>query len=414
MATEVATVLEKPAFSVVATMALAQFGLYVGLMAPVTVSLALKTQTIVGPDRAPSVNANVLAVAVLVAMVANPVFGRLSDRTMSRFGRRRPWIVGGAIAFLLSLGVVATAKSVPILLIGWCLAQMAASAIMAAVVATVVDQVPSRQRGSVSANLGAMQSLGVLGAAYVGEWFVDNMFALFVVPGVFALVVLVLYAVVLPDRQLPVRPPAADWRTLLRTFWVNPRQYPDFAWAWLSRLLLVLSVYLFVLFRFFYLQKEIGLSTREAAAAMSTGVLIFTVALMITAKLGGWLSDQLGRRKMFVVVATLVFAAGLAILAHASTVTGFYVAEVVLGVGYGVYVAVDSALVIAVLPSAAESAKDLGVMNIANALPQSLAAVLGSALLSVGAGDNYPVLLWSAGAIGVLAALTILPIRSVR
>lgn len=402
---------------VTVTMALAQFGLFVGLLAPVTVSLAIKTQTLVPADQAAAVNGNVLAVAALFALIGNPVFGRLSDLTMSRYGRRRPWMVGGAVVFVGAMLVVALATSVSVLLVGWCVAQLAGNAMLAALLATIADQVPPAQRASVAANVGVMQSLGILAAAYIAALFVDSIVALFVVPGVIALVLVVVFCAVLPDRQLTHRPEIGGWLALLRTFWVNPVRHPDFGWAWLSRFLVFLAYFLFISFRMFYLQQHVGLPAADAAGTLALGALVFTIALVITAKIGGWLSDRTGLRKIFVVVSILILAIAFALLGVTTTVPGFLLVEAVMGLGYGVYYAVDTALVVDVLPDRENAAKDLGVMNIANALPQSLAAALGGVLLAIGtdgASTNYVALFIGAGTIGMLGALAILPIRSVR
>ncbi|WP_284740450.1 MFS transporter [Amycolatopsis sp. RTGN1] len=402
---------------VVVTMAIAQFGLFVGLLAPVTVSLALKTQTLVPGDDAAAVNGNVLAAAALFALVGNPVFGRLSDLTTSRYGRRRPWMAGGAVVFVGAMLIVALAGSVPVMLIGWCLAQLAGNAILAPLLATIADQVPPQQRASVSANVGVMQNVGILAAAYIAAWFVDNMVALFVVPGVLALVLVGVFCAVVPDKPITERPETGGWLALLRTFWVNPVRYPDFGWAWLSRFLVFLAYFLFISFRIFYLQERIGLEPAHAASTLGLGALVFTIGLVITAKAGGWLSDRTGRRKVFVVVSILLLAIAFALLGVVTTIPGFLLVEAVMGIGYGVYWSVDTALTVDVLPDRENTAKDLGVMNIANALPQSLAAALGGILLVIGTGGpatNYTALFVGAGVIGVLGALAILPIRSVR
>lgn len=402
---------------VTTTMALAQFGLFVGLLAPVTVSLALKTQTIVPGDQAAAVNGNVLAVAALVALVANPVAGRLSDLTMSRFGRRRPWMLAGAIVFVAAMLIVAFAGSVGVLLAGWCLAQLAGNFVLAPLMATIADQVPGPQRGSVSANVGIMQNVGVLAAAFLASWFVDDMVALFLVPGVLMLVLVALYCVVLPDRPVTARPELGGWTDLLRTFWVDPRRHPDFAWAWLARFLVVLGFFLFINFRLFYLQHQISLSPADAASTLALGALVFTAVLVVTAKVGGWLSDRFARRKLFVIWSTVLLAVSSVLLGFVTTVPGFLWVEALIGFAFGVYTAVDTALVVDVLPDPDDAAKDLGVMNIANALPQSLAGAIGGLLLVIGTGGsatNYFALLVGSAVVGLLGALAIIPIRSVR
>ena len=194
-----------------------------------------------------------------------------------------------------------------------------------------------------------------------------------------------------------------------------PNTYPDFAYAWWSRYLVTLTAFLFITFRLFFLQHRVELSTEEAVQALTTGVLSYTIALVITAKIGGWLSDKLQRRKVFVIGATPLFGLGTYLLVHVTTVPTFYLVEALMGAAYGIYVAVDMALVVDVLPNPDDAAKDLGVMNIANALPQSLAGALGDILLNIGAeGTNYARMSPVAGIIGLIGAAAILPIKKVR
>lgn len=406
---------EKASFNVVLWMAVAQFGIFVGLLAPVTVSLALKVQELVPEDQAAGALGMVLSVAAFMALVANPVVGRLSDRTTSKWGRRRPWMIAGCAVFLLGMLVIGTAGSVAMVLVGWMLGQLGGNMILAPLLTTIADQVPEFQRGSVSANVGVMQNVGILVAAYVASWFVHNMVLLFVVPGVLATITVVIYCVVLPDRQVRVHPEPGGWAKLARTFWVNPREHPDFAWAWVSRFMLILSAFLFITFRLFFLQHRVELSTDEAVKAITTGVLIYTIALVVAAKIGGWLSDHYHRRKIFVIATAAMYGLGTYLLAHVTTVGAFYGVEALMGAAYGAYYAVDMALVVDVLPNPDDAAKDLGVMNIANALPQSLAGALGGFLLGIGgAGTNYTMLFLVAGVVAVLGAVAIIPITKVR
>lgn len=406
---------ERPASrSLVTTMALAQLGLFLGLAAPVFVGLAIKVQQ-VAPGHEVAALGMVSTVGAVAAFVANPIFGRISDRTTGRFGRRRPWLVAGALGLAASLLVIATADSLAVVVVAWFVGQMSANAALAAHVATIADQVPTFQRGKVAGLLGVVQNLAILGAAYVGRFFSEHQLMLFLVPGLLALGLMFLYAVVLPDRPLVRRPKNEDGlRSLLQTFWVNPRRHPDFALAWASRFLIVLASYLFTTFRLLYLQHEFDLSVARATAVMATGVLVYTIALIIAAQSTGWLSDRLRRRKMFVFAACLVFGLGLVLLLGADSVAMFYFAEVVCGLGYGIYMGVDLALVIDVLPSPDNAAKDFGVFNIANAAPQSIAPAVGAVLIGIGGSYNYTLLLATAAAVCVLGALVIVPVKQVR
>ena len=312
--------------------------------------------------------------------------------------------------------IIALGQTVPIVLIGWCLAQLGANATLAPFIATIADQVPKFQRGSVAALLGIAQNLGILGGTYLAQIFADQLVILFVVPSIFAIGAMLLFAFVLPDQHLKIKPPrmtAGEW---IGTLWVNPRKYPDFAFAWWSRFLITLASFMFTAFRLFYMQDRLGLTLEDAPAAVSTGVLIYTIALVLSGWIAGKISDRIDRRKIFVAGSTALFAIGTALLVHVDTLTGFYLVEALLGLAYGIYVGVDLALVVDVLPNPDDSGKDLGVFNMANALPQSAAPGLGAALLAIGSANNqnYDLLLYTAGAAALIGALVVLPIKKVR
>jgi|SRR5690606_17739001 len=399
----------------VGAMAIAQLGLFLALMTPIMVSLAIKVQTIVPADRQVTALGIVTSIGSVAAMLANPIFGRISDRTTSRFGRRRPWLVVGMLGLVASLLIIALGQNVATVTVGFFLASIFANAALAAFVATVADHVPMFQRGRVSGLIGIMQNVAPMLGTYVARMFTDDMLMLFMIPGVVGFALVTVLVIVLPDRPLPKRPAReAGWKMFLMTFWVSPRRHPDFAWAWISRFLLTLASYMFTTFRLLYLQHELSLSAAEATEVMATGVLIYTIAVMFGAQSAGWLSDKLRRRKVFIAVSTLVFGVGILLLIWSSSVGDFYFAEAVLGLGFGVYMGVDLALVIDVLPNPEDSSKDLGVFNIAMSGPQVIAPAIGAVLVNTGGGNNYPLLLGGAAVLCVIGALAILPVRQVR
>jgi MFS family permease len=394
----------------------AQLIFFVALLGPAIIGIGVKVQQIVPDDQKTSALGTVAGFGALFAVIGNVLFGRLSDRTTSRFGRRRPWIVGGTVVMTVAFLVMALGETVPVVTAGWCLAQLGANATLAPFIATISDQVPIFQRGSVSALLGIAQNIGILGGTYVAQLFQNQMVILFVVPSVFSIAAMLLFAFILPDQHLTVRPPKMNAREWITTFWLNPRKYPDFAFAWWSRFLITLATFMFTTFRLFYLQDELGLSEDDAPAAVTIGVLIYTIALIASGWIAGKISDRTGRRKFLVAGSTLLFGVGIVVLAHVETVTGFYLVEAVMGVAYGIYVGVDLALVVDVLPNPDDSGKDLGVFNMANALPQTVAPVIGAALLAVSSPDNqnYTLLLYAAGVASLIGALVVLPIKKVR
>ena len=400
----------------VAGLVFAQLIFFIALLGPAIIGIGIKVQSIVPDAEKTSALGTVAGFGALFAVIGNVLFGRLSDRTTSRLGRRRPWIVGGTVVMTLAFIVMALGQTVGVVTIGWCLAQLGANATLAPFIATISDQVPRFQRGSVSSLLGIAQNVGILGGTYVAQLFQDQMIILFVVPSIFAIGAMLLFAFILPDQHLRTKPPRMDLVEWVTTFWLNPLKHPDFAFAWWSRFLITLATFMFTTFRLFFLQDRVGLPEKDAPAAVTVGVLIYTVALLASGWVAGKISDRTGRRKFLVAGSTLLFGVGIVILAHVTSVGMFYVVEGILGFAFGIYVGVDLALVVDVLPNPDDSGKDLGVFNMANALPQTVAPVFGAFLLAISSANNqnYTLLLYTAGVAALIGALVVLPIKKVR
>jgi MFS family permease len=103
--------------------------------------------------------------------------------------------------------------------------------------------------------------------------------------------------------------------------------------------------------------------------------------------IGGRVSDRTGRRKIFVLTASVVYGLALFVIAIASNFGGFVAGMAISGLGFGVYVAVDPALVVDVLLHRHNVAKDLGVFNVAGALPFAIAPAIAPVTLAIGGGS---------------------------
>lgn len=400
----------------VAGIVLAQFGLFVALLGPATVSIALKAQSLTAdPADQAAITAIALSPGAIAAVVFNALGGRISDRTTSRFGRRRPWIIAGIVAMSLALLLIALATGPLMMAVGWFLAQACANMAFSAFLASVADQLASEQYGKTSGFIGIAQNMGVMVATWLAAGLEKNMLLLFMVPAVIGIVLMVTYALMLPEPVLKQNRHPFNLRELVTTFWTNPVKYPDFGLAWWGRFLIILASYLFVMFRVQYMTNHLGMDKADATLAVATGVTIYTIASMVASVVAGWVSDKLGRRKVIVAAAILVFGLGTYMLLHADTVTGFYLCEAVMGLAYGAYVAVDLALVLDVLPDRENSGKDLGVFNMANALPQSMAGGIGGFLLAkIGGGTDFTALLVAALISAVIGAVVTMFIRGVK
>ncbi len=384
------------------------------MIAPLLVSLALKVNSLVGLDQAPKNLALVTGVGSLLAMVSNPFFGRLSDRTTSRLGMRRTWMLlglGGGTAGTL---VVALAPSIPVVLLGWCITQVFFNALLAAQVAVLHDQVPAVQRGAVSGVLGVCVPVAAVAGTYLVQAFDQSMSTMFLVPCAVGGACVLLFASRLRDRRLdPAARRAWSLRELASSFYVNPRRCPDFAWAFASRFLFVTAYAFLVTYQAYYLLDQLGSAEDDVPHQIYLGTLVQAVAVVVTSPIAGRLSDWAGRRKIFVALAAVGYGLSLLLIAGADDLDGYLVGMAVGGVGFGMYMAVDLALVVDVLPDGESAAKDLGVLNIAGALPFALAPAVAPAVLAVGDG-SYSVLYVVAAACAVVGALAVLPIKQVR
>lgn len=392
--------------------AAAFLGMYTALLAAALVTVPLRIAE-VDPGGKESSLGLVAGVGALVAVVANPLFGRLSDRTTSRFGRRRPWLVGGVLGGTVGLTVVALVPSIPAILVGWCLAQLAFNATLSSLAATIPDQVPELQRGRVSGAVGFSQLIAVPLGAGVAALFTSAA-TRFLIPAAVAVVLVVAFAIVLRDRPAPSGAPPLTPKEFFGSFWTDPRSHPDFGWMWLTRFLVFFAAFAPVPYLAFFLADRIGVGQQALVGTVALLTLANYGVSAVTSALSGWVSDRLGRRKPFVVAAMVALTAGLVLLATAGTLPAVVLAQVVLGVGSGLYFAVDMALCTQVLPSGDTAAKDLGVINVANVLPQSIGPAMAPLLLAIGGGQNYTALYLFTAVCAVAAAAVVTRIKGVR
>ena len=383
-------------------------------LAPLLVTLALKVDSLVGLSRAPASLALVAGTGALVAMVGNPFFGRMSDRTASKLGMRRPWMIIGLAGGSAGILIVALAPSVPIVLAGWCIAELFFNALLAAMAAVLPDQVPSVQRGQVSGVLGVCAPIGSVCGAFVVKLFTGSLLVMFLAPCAIGGFFVLLFAVTLNDRRLD-RADKPKWslREFAGTFYLSPRKNRDFSWAFASRFMFVLAYAFLTTYQAYYLLDKIRTAAADVPEQIFLGTLAQAAVVVAASVIGGRLSDRTGRRKIFVLAASVVYGLALFVIAMASSFNGFLIGMAISGLGFGVYAAVDLALVVDVLPDKQDVAKDLGVFNIAGALPFALAPALAPAVLAIG-GGSYGVLYMVAGLCAIIGAAAILPVRRVR
>jgi MFS family permease len=400
----------------IAVYAMGYVGAYIALITPVATTLALKVGELDPAGKETSLGL-ISAIGALVAIVSNAFSGALSDRTRSGLGRRRPWILGGALGGVVALAIVGFAPSLVVATLGWILAQLTLNWVLAALQALLPDQVPLAQRARVSAVLGISQQVSPLlgiGIAFGVQAAGGGIGLMFLVPGIVgAIMLLVVVAVI---RDVP-HEQAGPFRfgEFIRAFRIEKGKRGDFGWAWFGRFFVILGFAVYTTYQVYFIGDRLGIPTDQVVLIQLYALLIFSGVLTVSAIVSGRLSDRMGRRKPFVFAAAAIVGVGLGMLALTYTLPFFFLSAVVMGIGIGAFFAVDLALLTDVLPDKEHAAaKDMGIFNIANSLPQSVAPAIAPLFLAIGGGGNYSALFIAGGVFAVIGAALIAPIRAVK
>lgn len=375
----------------------------------------------VDPDNKEASHALIMSASAFVTIFIQPIFGAISDRTRSRWGRRTPWMCLGVVGGALALLVIGHLEAVALLLAAWIAVQVLINIMQIPMTAWLPDRVAPERRGIVSSFIGVGTQVGatvgiVLATRFAEPGQVATGYTVFAVLLVVVILAIVLLNADKDDRGVEVAP--FSWRAFARGFWVSPRQAPDFWWAFAARVVLILGYWGVFTYTRYSLEDYFKVGD-QVNSAQSNASLIQLGTVLVASLVCGPLSDRLGRRKIFVGGASLVMAVSLLIPLAMPTLTGFYLSQAVLGAGYGVYMSLDMALMSEVLPSQQDAGKDMGLLNIATNVPQTLGPTLAGLIITVFASgaDKVPGyrMLFILGAVLVtLGAVLIRPIKGVR
>ncbi|WP_218719029.1 MFS transporter [Nocardia sp. MH4] len=380
----------------------AMYALYTGVAG---VLLPLQIERIDPADKVANLGL-VAGVAAIFATVFNPVAGALSDRS----GRRNPWILGAGLAAIAAMALLGSVNTVLLVAIAWCLGQAVMNVYQAALTSVVPDRVPVERRGIASAAVGLGLPVGSVSGVLIASVFAEHFRTGYLVLGTLVAVAAVLFTSGAREQRRQVTA-SVPWREQVTVF-LNVLREHDFRWAFIGRALLVLGYFAVVGYKLYILQDHTrlpeGLDPADGVAVLAT---ISAVTMAFSTVVGGVLSDRLNRRKLFVALSAALAAAAQMIPVISPTWPGMMAFAAVNGLAFGCFMAVDTALVTMVLPKAEDAARDMGVLNIANAGPQILGPFVASAVVSLG---GYTALFVVGAVLSVLGALAVAPIRSVR
>lgn len=400
----------------IAIYALALFGLWMAINLPATVTVALRISEI-DPDGKATSYSVVAGIGTLTAVVANPLFGQLSDRTRSRFGRRRPWIVVGLLGTAVGAAVIGFSDTIGMLILGWVIMQAFVNAGAAAMLAIVADRVPEEQQGVIGALSGTASAASLVLGIFFIQAFPTSILAQIGLPVVLALVFGAALILIFKDDQ----PAAAERvrfgiRDFFGSFYVNPKSSPDFTWFLGALFLASVGLGVVLTYSVYYLQDQLQVPAEDLTGVLFVSTLLTGVLSLVAAPLAGWASDRAGRRKPTIIGAAVLTAAGIATIVTASTVTQFLIGmALAAGVAFGALLGVYIAFAVATMNDQRNAARDLGIVNIAFTLPFSIVPFAAPLILGIGGGaPNYPLLYILGGALSLGCIPLLFKIRSTR
>lgn len=392
---------------------LVNFGLYLTVMMPALFSLPYKAG-LLAPDDKVAVLGIVATIGAVVGLIAGPVAGVLSDRTRTRIGRRRPWLIGGIIVLALGSTIVALSDSIPMLVAGWVVVSLGGAANAAAITPIVAERIPEAQRGSVGAIVGvATQLAGVLGYV-IGGLLTSNVLLLFLAPVIALAVFGAIYMLVVrePIVELPRTSVADTFRRLV----FNPRKHPDFSLVWLGKLFMQVALAFLSTFQLYFVIDRLGFTAEAAGSQLA---LVGGIGILITmtfAIVSGTLSDKLKRRKIFIYIAAVLSAVGLTLMAFTDGFGLFFAAVLFILGAAGMFGSVDVAMASDLVPERSEAGRWMSIYNLAATLSTALAPVLGAALLMIASDNatNYTALFLGGAVVALGTGVTAAFVKGVR
>lgn len=367
----------------------------------------------IAPNEKVQIVALLATIAMIVATIANIIEGALSDRTVSRWGKRNPWIFLGMLSTLICFYFLTKVTTVPGIIINWSLFQVALNMMVAPLVAFIADKAPKKYRGSISAFYGVGMNIGTPVGTMIASHYITNVNSGIYIFMVFEIIFTIIGLLLVGDgSNKGERVPKLHGSELVEAF-----SFPihgdvrDFYLAVVGKLLFVSAQFIITGYQLYISTDYMKLSSASATSNLSIMSLILLVAGVSFAVIGGPLADKFHSLKLLVALSTVAMGIGVAIPAIDPAPWTMFVYAGLSGAAMGMYNSVDQALNVTVLPNANSAAKDLGIVNLANSLGQVFGPIMASLVIGF---SGYRMIFPMAGVMCLVGAGMILMIKKVH
>ncbi|MGO4145717.1 MFS transporter [Paenarthrobacter sp. YAF11_1] len=404
-----------PSKLLIPAVVLAGFGLYFGSLSPLVVTIALRAAQIDLEGKALGLSA-IMAVGALASTVATPIAGSLSDRTRGRFGKRRPWLIGGSLVALLGLLVVGFAPSITVAAIGYAVAQIGFAGAIVAFLALIPELVPDHLRARVSGLIGLVTSMAVLLSVALVTQLASVPALMMALPGAVAVLAVLVVSFVIRKADKGAAPGSFgrySFGDLIRSFWINPVKNRDYAFNWASRFMFGIAMGGLVTYAVYFLVDAVKLDIGTATGIYAQATIIATPISILCFIISGWLSDRLNRRKAFAASAALIMSSSFIVAAVTQSVEGFFTAFIISTIGQATYLTVDLAIAAEVVPDPKNVAKAMSVYQLSAQLPGSIVPIVGALILGT-TGNNYALFFLICAACALVGGIAVLFVKRVR
>jgi MFS family permease len=368
----------------------------------------------------------IAAFGAILAILVQPTVGSISDYTMTRWGRRKPYIFIGSVLDIVFLYGIATSNTVIAIAVFVALLQFSSNFAQGPFQGYVPDLVPAQQVGLASGLIGLFSAFGNITGFAVGAIALKlsdtdpNAFFY----GTMALGLIefgtMLSVVIRVDEGRSAKPrEGRSWLEIAREVWgTDILQERSFLWLVASRLFVLVAGALLINLSTFYLAQVFGMTADQTGNTKLLLLGVVTAGIVLAVIPSARLSDRIGRKRV-IYAACAIGATGLAVAAVAPTVPVALFGAGLFAIAAGSFLAVDWALMTDIIPKAS-SGRYMGISNVATASAGTIALAVGGAgvmdtvngVLGYGAGPRAA--LWVGVVCYIIGALLLRPVNERR